>query len=68
MMTGTPLYGGAVGRDGELGSVVLRAGIFDDQDLLHQCVPIVEIYTSQRLEWVTPVQGCRQFDGMLPSQ
>lgn len=67
-MTGTPLYGGAYSEDGQLDSVVLRAGIFDDQNLLHQCAPIVEIYTLQRLKWVAPVEGCQQFEGMLPSQ
>jgi hypothetical protein len=42
--------------------------VFDDQNLLNQCAPIVEIYTSQRLNWVAPVEGCQQFEGMLPSQ
>ena len=65
---GTPLYGGGLSKDEELETVVLRAGIFDDQDLLHQCKPIVEIYTSQRLKWVAPVEICQQFEGMLPSQ
>lgn len=67
-MLGTPIYGGAVSEEGELDAIVLRAGIFDNQDILHQCKPIIEIYTSQRLSWVAPVEGCRQFEGMLPSQ
>ena len=65
---GTPLYGGALSKDGELETVVMRAGIFDDQDILHQCKPIVEIYTCQRLKWIAPAEGCQQFEGMLPSQ
>jgi len=67
-MTGSPLFGGAVGKDGELGTIVMRAGIFDDQNLLHQCKPIVEIYAGQRLKWIVPVEGCQQFEGMLPSE
>jgi len=66
--TGSPLYGGALSHDGKLDTIVMRAGIFDDQDLLHQCAPIIEIYTSQRLKWIAPVEGCQQFEGMLPSQ
>jgi hypothetical protein len=65
--TGSPLYGGALSKEGQLETIVMRAGIFDDQDLLHQCAPIVEIYTSQRLKWIAPVEGCQQFEGMLPS-
>ena len=65
---GTPLYGGALSKDGELETIVMRAGMFDDQDMLHQCKPIVEIYTCQRLKWIAPVEGCQQFEGMLPSQ
>ena len=67
-MIGTPLYGGGLSKEEELETVVMRAGIFDDQDLLHQCKPIVEIYTCHRLNWIAPVEGCQQFEGMLPSQ
>ncbi|SMR57057.1 unnamed protein product [Zymoseptoria tritici ST99CH_1E4] len=64
---GTPLYGGAVTKDGELDSIVIRAGIFDEQELLHRAAPVVEIYTSNRLRWLPPLEGCGQFEGMLPS-
>jgi hypothetical protein len=66
-LVGTPLYGGALSKDGEIESVVMRAGIFDDQGLLSRCKPVVEIYTTQRLEWVDAVEGCMQFEGMLSS-
>jgi hypothetical protein len=67
-ISGTPLYGGSVGPDGELeGALVIRAGIFEDDNLLSKCKPVVEIFTSQRLEWIVPVEGCKQIDGMLPS-
>jgi len=68
LCTGTPLFGGSVGPDGELeGALVIRAGIFEDDNLLSKCKPIVEIFTSQRLEWIVPVEGCKQIDGMLPA-
>lgn len=54
-------------KDGELDAIVIRAGVLDDQDILNQCKPVVEIYTSQRLSWIAPVEGCQQFEGMLPS-
>jgi hypothetical protein len=47
--------------------LVIRAGIFEDENLLSKCKPIVEIFTSQRLEWIVPVEGCKQIDGMLPA-
>lgn len=65
---GTPLYGGSIGPDGEVnGTLVIRAGIFEDDNLLSKCKPIVEIFTSQRLVWIVPVEGCKQIDGMLPA-
>lgn len=68
LFTGTPLYGGSVGPDGELsGTLVIRAGIFEDVNLLSKCKPVVEIFTSQRLDWIVPVEGCKQIDGMLPA-
>jgi hypothetical protein len=67
-LPGTPIFGGSVGPDGELeGALVIRAGIFEDENLLSKCKPIVEIFTSQRLEWIVPVEGCKQIDGMLPA-
>lgn len=65
---GTPLYGGAVDENGEIDALIIRSGVFEDQTLLSQCAPVVEMFTSQRLKWVAPVEGCLQFEGMLPSQ
>jgi hypothetical protein len=47
--------------------VAVRAGIFDDLKGMQFGKPQLEIYTVQRLEWVEPIEGCMQFDGMLPS-
>jgi len=44
---------------------VIRAGIFDDADLLDQTKPEVEIYTERRLKWVVPTEGAGQVEGML---
>lgn len=64
-LTGTPIYGGSVSADGETTSLVVRAGIFDEQELLHRSAPVVEIFTAQRLRWIVPVDGCQQFEGMM---
>ena len=64
---GSQLYGGAVGAEGQLERAAVRAGIFDDLDVLHGSKPVIEIYTAQRLRWIEPVEGCEQYDGMLPS-
>jgi hypothetical protein len=64
---GSPLYGGAVTESGEMERVVFRAGIFEDLKGMQFAKPQVEIYTAQRLDWVKPIEGCMQFDGMLPS-
>lgn len=64
---GSPLYGGAVTESGEMEKVVFRAGIFEDLKGMQFAKPQVEIYTAQRLDWVKPIEGCIQFEGMLPS-
>ena len=53
--------------NGELETLVVRAGIFDDLETLNESKPVVEIYVAQRLKWIVPVHGCEQHNGMLPS-
>ncbi|THW99704.1 hypothetical protein D6D13_09983 [Aureobasidium pullulans] len=60
---GSPLYGGAVDESGKLQTAVVRAGCFDDLEVLKGKKPSVEIYTAQRLEWILPVEGAAQFEG-----
>lgn len=54
-------------ESGQIERVAIRAGIFDDLKGMEFGKPAVEIYAKQRLEWVKPVEGCMQFDGMMPS-
>ncbi|THX47938.1 hypothetical protein D6D06_09371 [Aureobasidium pullulans] len=65
---GSPLYGGAVDESGQLQTAVVRAGCFDDLEVLKGKKPSVEIYTEQRMEWISPVEGAAQFEGMLPAR
>ncbi|TIA06282.1 hypothetical protein D6C80_10416 [Aureobasidium pullulans] len=65
---GSPLYGGAVDESGQLQTAVVRAGCFDDLEVLKGKKPSVEIYTEQRMEWILPVEGAAQFEGMLPAR
>lgn len=65
---GSPLYGGAVDESGKLQTAVVRAGCFDDLEVLKGKKPSVEIYTAQRMEWILPVEGAAQFEGMLPAR
>jgi len=65
-ITGTPLFGHSVSSSGTPeGMTVIRAGMFDNADLLDQRKPEVEIYTERRLEWVVPAEGAAQVEGML---
>ena len=41
----------------------MRAGILDDIELLNNQKPQVEIYTDRRLDWITAVEGAKQFGG-----
>ncbi|KAJ5235859.1 hypothetical protein N7489_005950 [Penicillium chrysogenum] len=64
---GTPLYGLRIKPHGDRDeTTVIRAGIFDNVGILHERTPVVEIYTEQRLKWVSPIEGADQFTGMLP--
>ncbi|CAG8898477.1 unnamed protein product [Penicillium egyptiacum] len=64
---GTPLFGRKIKSNGDSDeTTVVRAGIFDDSRILHERTPVVEIYTEQRLKWVSPIEGADQFTGMLP--
>jgi hypothetical protein len=64
---GSSLYGGAVAESGQIERVAMRAGIFEGLKDMQFGKPQLEIYVAQRLEWIKPVEGCMQFDGMLPS-
>lgn len=45
---------------------IVRAGIFDDIEVLNQHKPGAEIYTNGRVKWTNCVEGAAQFIGMLP--
>lgn len=63
---GTPLFGRKVNAAGEPDeTTVVRAGILDDAGQLNEQKPQVEIYTASRLEWISPIEGARQFKGMM---
>lgn len=63
---GTPLFGRKVNSEGEPDeSTVVRAGILDNIGSLNEQKPQVEIYTDSRLGWISPIEGARQFQGML---
>ncbi|KAI2717430.1 hypothetical protein CBS147332_4310 [Penicillium roqueforti] len=63
---GTPLYGHKIKPNGEAEEVtIVRAGIFDDTEILDEGRPAVELYTESRLKWLSPVEGAGQFIGML---
>lgn len=66
-MIGTPLFGRRIKPDGEPNELtVVRAGIFDDIQMLNELKPEVELYTDRRVKWVTPIEGAEQFSGMVP--
>jgi hypothetical protein len=57
-----------VDESGKLQTAVVRAGCFDDLEVLKGKKPSVEIYTAQRMEWILPVEGAAQYEGMLPAR
>lgn len=64
---GTPLFGRKTQANGELEEItVVRAGIFDDSQILNEWKPQAELFTDRRVEWVQPVEGAAQVCGMLP--
>ncbi|KAJ5524742.1 hypothetical protein N7494_011392 [Penicillium frequentans] len=64
---GTPLYGWKIKPDGEPNEVtVVRAGIFDDIEMLDQRKPEAELFCGSRLKWMNPIEGAAQFSGMPP--
>ncbi|RAL09606.1 GFA family protein [Aspergillus homomorphus CBS 101889] len=63
---GTPLYGWRLQEDGTPHeTVILRAGILDDEEFLESHKPQAEIYTGSRLGWVAPAEGAVQVQGMV---
>ncbi|PYI01628.1 hypothetical protein BO78DRAFT_411306 [Aspergillus sclerotiicarbonarius CBS 121057] len=64
---GTPLYGQKINSYGQPDQItIVRAGIFDDERILNEQKPEVEIYTDRRSPWISPVEGAAQCSGMLP--
>ncbi|KAJ5587204.1 uncharacterized protein N7459_002969 [Penicillium hispanicum] len=64
---GSPLFGRKIKPNGDPDEVtIIRAGIFDDIEMLNERKPAAELYTERRLKWVSPIEGAAQFSGMLP--
>lgn len=60
------MFGRKVMPDGKVDEItILRAGIFDDE-VLNEWKPEGELFTDRRLEWVNPLEGVEQYNGMLP--
>lgn len=66
-LIGTPIYGVRLTATGEPGeTTILRAGIFDDIEILNKQKPVAELYTDARVKWVHPLEDADQFTGMIP--
>lgn len=64
---GTPIYGQRTEASGELADVtIIRAGVFDDPNIMNQRRPVAELYTKNRVDWISPVEDAEQFHGMMP--
>ncbi|PGH14380.1 hypothetical protein AJ80_05970 [Polytolypa hystricis UAMH7299] len=62
---GTPLYGHRIKPSGVPDEItIVRAGIFDDIEVLNQHKPTIEIYIGGRVGWLCPLDGVNQFIGM----
>ncbi|KAL4917319.1 Mss4-like protein [Aspergillus aurantiobrunneus] len=65
---GTPIYGVRIGPSGVPDEIrAVRAGVFDNIQVLNEWKPKLEIYTEGRVDWGCPVEGAQQFVGMLPA-
>jgi hypothetical protein len=65
---GTPLFGLKMKPDGTPDEItIVRAGIFDDIEVLNQQKPAAELYTNGRVKWINPIEGTDQFIGMMPN-
>lgn len=65
-LIGTPLFGRKIKADGNPDeTTIVRAGIFDDVQLLDERKPEAELYTDRRLKWANRVEEAGQFSGML---
>ncbi|KAJ5698741.1 hypothetical protein N7462_000746 [Penicillium macrosclerotiorum] len=63
---GTPLYGRKLKPDGDFEVItIVRAGIFDDSEMLNKQKPVAELFTERRLDWTAPIEGAAQVCGML---
>ncbi|KAL4784886.1 Mss4-like protein, partial [Aspergillus varians] len=64
---GTPLYGHRINESGVPDEItIVRAGIFDDIELLDRRKPEAEIYIVGRVRWLCPLDGVNQFLRMVP--
>lgn len=45
---------------------IVRAGIFDDMELLNEHKPQAELYVGGRAKWVCSIEGAGQFPAMAP--
>ncbi|KAL4871865.1 hypothetical protein BDV12DRAFT_163270 [Aspergillus spectabilis] len=64
---GTPLYGYRIEPSGAADEIVIvRAGIFDELELLNARRPVAELFINGRVNWMCPLDGTAQFEGMPP--
>jgi hypothetical protein len=67
LVSGTPLYGFRIEPSGAADDIVIvRAGIFDELEVLNARRPVAELYINGRVSWMCPLEGTAQFEGMLP--
>jgi hypothetical protein len=43
---------------------VVKAGVLDDPSAINEARPVLEIFTSRRASWVSPIEGAAQHDRM----
>lgn len=55
-------YGDSFG--GKDGMRIIKAGILDDVNVVNNGKPSGELYASDRIRWVAPVEGADQKEGM----
>ncbi|KAL2818745.1 Mss4-like protein [Aspergillus cavernicola] len=64
---GTPIYGHRINPSGVPDEItIVRAGIFDDIEVLNRNEPAAELYIGGRVNWLCPLEGAVQSVGMVP--
>lgn len=43
---------------------IIKAGILDDVDVINQIKPDTELFAPGRVQWVAPLDGAKQAEGM----